>query len=355
MKRILVLMLVAVMVLSGAALCAGANDVNESVEYRDDQGILVGEPQGGIVPKLVGQTVAIDGNMEAFYQQGLKANISMLNGNLDKPVSGTVYMLYDDNYLYAFIECNDADAFNIMDLVTICDVCGKQRGVDSRCAEMAAEGYAGDKVGDRKVNLWDDDCVEFMIDWSNDGSTPSQYRISRSGVMSRDYDTAITGFSGKGQDFGSTWNAEFAIGLDSSVQGTQLGITVMIHSQNELSAEAYNETWAMMNNSSAYGTPWHPQFFDWIELGAPLTIDPNITTGTTTGTTSDDTEVVVITETETDDDGKIVVVTRTEYQTIAPTKNDDPAKTADPIVLIVLAAVVALGAAVVVKKTCFNK
>ena len=47
-----------------------------------------------------------------------------------------------------------------------------------------------------KYNIWNDDCVEFMgKDWTNNGSVPSQYRVNRSGIATRDWDTQNVGFT----------------------------------------------------------------------------------------------------------------------------------------------------------------
>ncbi len=343
MKRILVFLLAATMILGMVAICSSANDLNEPVEYRDEEGNIIGEEQGGLVPKIVDYDVKVDGQMEGFYKDGLKVNISRLDGNLEKPVSGTAYIVYDDNNLYVYVECNDAEYFNIMEYITICPDCGKQRGQDSGCEHMAEGEHDVGPDGTTAVNMWDDDCIEFMVDWANAGSanTPSQYRISRSGTMSRDWDTFNTGFSGKGYNSGATWGAEYSIPLESSAMGTQIGISIMIHSMNSL--VPYDETWAMDNNFNATGGPWDSDYFDYIILDAAFeTLNTEIESEKpTVGPGVQQTETVITTN----EAGETVVV---------PTKPTNPT-TADPIVYIVLVAIVSLGAAVVVKKTCFDK
>jgi len=357
MKKILVFLLATTMILSMVAICSSANDLNEPVEYRDTVGDIIGDAQEGKVPKIVGYDVVVDGIKEDFYNQGLKANIENLFGNLDKPVSGTAYFVYDDNNLYLFVECNDDDFFNINDYVTICPDCGKQRGKDSGCAHMA-EGEHD------PCNLWDDDCIEFMVDWSNDGSVPTQYRISRSGYMSRDYDTFNTGFSGKGYNAGATWGAEFSVPLDTSALGTELGVHIMIHSQNSI--EPYNETYAAICNYNATGSDaWGADYYDYIVLSDPLdgfTPPPTTSEGPDVDDPTDPDQPVPTTPDGKPDPDQPVPTTPdgqpdpTAPSYVRPTDNQgtNPV-TADPIVYIILVAVVSLGAAVVVKKTCFNK
>jgi len=368
MKKILVFLLATTMILSMVAICSSANDLNEPVEYRDENGDVIPftkadgttvSLQEGKVPKIVGYDVVVDGQKEDFYDDGLRVNISRLAGNLDKPVSGTAYFVYDDNNIYLFVECNDDDFFNINDYVNICPDCGKQRGKDSGCAHMA-EGEHD------PCNLWDDDCIEFMIDWSNDGSVPTQYRISRSGYMSRDYDTFNTGFSGKGYNAGATWGAEFSVPLDTSAIGTELGIHVMIHSQNSI--DPYNETYAMDNNYNVAGTPWQPDYFDYVVLSDPMpdftppTPGPSDEKPTVPG--GDPAPTVPGGQPAPTVPGGQPAPTVPGGQPAPTVPGGQPAPTtpqgtnpvtADPIVYIILVAVVSLGAAVVVKKTCFNK
>lgn len=270
MKKIIALLISLSMLLAVVPFCVYANDLNEPVEYRDYRGDIVPftradgtvvRGQNGHVPHVEGDYVPeIDGVPDACYDEGLTMNIGNLFGNRDKPVNGRAYAIYDDNNLYFLVECYDDDFFNIMDHVTICTQCGKQRGRYSGCAHMAEGEYDA-------ANMWDDDCVDLMIDWSNDGSVPSQYRVSRSGIASRDYDTWNIGFTGVGRDDGDVWYAEFAIPLNTSAVGTELGLHIMIHSQNSLNP--YSETYAAICNYNATGSDsWGSDYYDYIILSS---------------------------------------------------------------------------------------
>ena len=360
MKRVFAFLLIAAMMLSVSIVMANANEVNEMVEFRDEDGnpiaytaydintdqfVTKTDLQNGVVPKVDDGIISIDGLQETAYYQGLRANVTRVQGGAetgDAP-AGEVWLVYDDNYLYAFVKIDDKTPFHIADKVHICEVCGKQWGAASKCEHMTAP----DQYNGHDINLWDDDCIEMMVDWKDNGSVPSQYRISRDGFMSRDWDTKDTGFSGKGFDNGANgWSAEFAVALDSSKQGTRLGLTFMLHSMTELYDNGkYVESYCMMNSSACFGGPWESNYFDSIELGARIegkkepvnpTVDPSggpVPTGSTIAT---------------DNSGNPV-------PTSGPNPGDDNPRTGDPIVMIILASVAALGAAVVVKKTCFGK
>ena len=361
MKRVFAFLLIAAMMLSVSVVMANANEVNEMVEFRDEEGnpiaytaydaasgqlVTKTDLQNGVVPKVDDGIISIDGLQETAYYQGLRANVTRVQGGADTgdAPAGEVWLVYDDNYLYAFVKIDDKTPFHIADKIHICEVCGKQWGAQSKCEHMTAP----DQYNGHDINLWDDDCIEMMVDWKDNGSVPSQYRISRDGFMSRDWDTKDTGFSGKGFDNGANgWSAEFAVALDSSKQGTRLGLTFMLHSMTELYDNGkYVESYCMMNSSACFGGPWESNYFDSIELGARIEgkKDPIVNPGDpresdpgVSGNPGDPTP-----------SGSGVNPTDK-----GPIKG--PVQTGDPIVMIVLASVAALGAAVVVKKTCFGK
>ncbi len=360
MKKVLVFLLVAAMMASMAAICSNANYICEPIEFRDVAGNIIDGEQSGLVPKIT-TPLAIDGQMESVYEQGLRANISRKADGTESPVNGVAYFLYDDQYLYVYVVANDNNRFDVSSLVTICPECGKQEGHYSKC-EHRGDYY--DKIGEgdvvRDVNLWDDDCVEVLIDWANDGSVPVQYRVHASGMMSRDYDTRVTGFNGTAQDYGDYWGAEFAIALDASRAGTQLGVIAMVHSQERLEAESggYVEEYSSLNNSAAYGDAWGSQYFDYIELGTNV-IDNSqsgndvVNNGGGTGGTGGGTGGTGGTGGGTGGTGGTGGGTGGTGGTGGG--NSGGSNTADPIVWIVLAAVVSLGATLTVKKFCFNR
>lgn len=327
MKKLTVLLLVVAMLFSISAFSASANDVCEN--YGD-------------VPKLEGSTITIDGLKEDAYNQGLKITCDRHGGGDGTPIDGMAYLLYDDNNLYIYFEVRDSQKWDILNDIHICSQCGKQMITGSGCEHVT-------EANSDPYNLWNDDCIEFMVDWTNDGTPARQYRISRSGFMSRDWDTwnEYTGFSGKGYDNGDYWYAEFAIPLDNSSIGTTIGITAMLHSQD--SNDPYVEYYAMMQNSSDMGGPWDSIYFDYITLGKALEnaktdiVAPDIGNGSTgEGNTG-------LGDNNTGNGG-----TTNNGGTTGGAANG-PAQTADPIVMVVLVAVAALGAAVILKKTCFNR
>ncbi len=275
-------------------------------------------------------------------------------------VYGHAYLVFDDSNLYIYVDCFDSTVWNVLDYISICPECGKQLGASKASTEGCPHG---EKQG--KTNLWDDDCVEIAVDWTNSGNSGhvSQYRLSRSNFCSRDFDTWNLGFTAAAAELGGRWGAEFAIPLDTSKEGSEIGLNGMVHSQDSTAdspAGKFSDTIAYMNNSAEYGTFWDAPYYDYIVLGnetspgnygrssgkqdgpeppAPPTPpkDPSNPTPDPKNPTPDP-------KNPTPDPGQ----TGNAGATRLP-------QGADPIVSVVLAAAAALGAAVVVKKTCFKK
>lgn len=330
MKKLTVLMLVATLIVGMFAVSASANNICESY---------------GEIPK-VDKPITLDGLRDGVYDYGVKMEInSGFHGEPNESgVSGTMWAAYDDNNLYVFIEVRDSSVFDISKdpNVKFCPTCGKQQVVDSGCAHMTdpAEG---------KYNIWNDDCVEFMVDWTNNGSVPSQYRVNRSGIATRDWDTQNIGFTAAASaGSNGTWYGELSIPLDSSKQGTEIGLMCMINNQKSL--DPYEADYILLDNSAGYSDPWGSEFFDYIKLGASVEVPSDVPSVVTDPTNPGDDPTTPGTTgpAPTDDSGNPI-------PTNPGTNPGEPAKTADPIAMVVVAAMAALGAAVVIKKTCFSK
>ncbi|MCI8589568.1 MAG: hypothetical protein HFE77_02495 [Clostridiales bacterium] len=317
MKKVTVLMLVVAVMISVFAVSSSANRSMESY---------------GVIPKVSSLSVTIDGQKDLAYDYGICLPIAQ--GFQDRPapanLSGYLWLVYDDNNLYVFVEVNDPGVFDAASNFHICSECGKQLRVEAKCEHVTEDTQDAH-------NIWDDDCIEFMIDWTNKASLASQYRVNRLGWATRDWDTWNTGFTASASaGSNGTWYGEFSIPLDNSKLGTQIGISCMLHSQESL--DPFEENIAMLNNSYGYQDVWRSEYYDYIELGpeADTSVEPPSTVRPTGGP--------VVNPGNPGDPGN-------------PGNPGDPSnpKTADPIVMIVIAAFAALGAAVVIKKTCFNK
>lgn len=326
MKKVTVLMLVITVIMSVFAVSASAN--------------ASGGTSYGKVPKT-STPISVDGQKDAMYDYGL--SLPLTQGWRDVPapsdLSGQMWMVYDSDNLYVFLQVNDPSVFDSNAHFHMCPDCGKQLILGSGCTHVSENN------SDVK-NLWNDDCIELFVDWTNNGGTPSQFRVNRYGMATRDWDTRGIGFNAAASGSNSsTWYAEFAIPLDNSKAGTQLGLTCMLHNET-IEGDSWSESITMLNNSLGYvecGTPGS-QYFDFIELGEEI-----------------DTSVPA--PTQTDKDGNTITVP-TDPSSGKPIDPSNPGAgnqsgknpgTADPIVMIVIAAFAALGAAVVIKKTCFNK
>lgn len=319
MKKVTVLMLVVAVMISVFAVSSSANRLNASY---------------GEIPKVTNYPITMDGQKDPAYDFGLCLPIAQPFINLEMPADlrGQCWLVYDDQNLYAFIEVIDPGIFDSASYFHFCDQCGKQMAEGSGCEHLPETPDAH--------NVWDDDCIEFFVDWTNKPSNSSQYRVNRLGWATRDWDTRNTGFTAKASaGSNGTWYAEYAIPLDNSKVGTELGINCMIHSQVSLEkvkgdGTPFKEEIAVMNNSLGTQGAWESQYYDYIVLGeeVPAGAEPSNTTPTLPGPSGPN-------------------------PTVDPSNPRDPGapKTADPIVMIVIAAFAALGAAVVIKKTCFNK
>lgn len=327
MKKLTVWMLVATLLVGMLAISVSANNICESY---------------GEIPK-VDKPITLDGLRDGVYDYGVSMEInSGFRGEANESgVSGTLWAAYDDNNLYLFFEVKDSSVFDISKdpNVRFCSTCGKQEVVGSGCEHMtdpASEIY----------NIWNDDCVEFMIDWTNNGSVPSQYRVNRSGLATRDWDTQNIGFSAAASaGSNGTWYGELSIPLDSSRQGTEIGIMCMINNQKSL--DPYEADYIMLSNSANYGDPWGSEFFDYITLGALVEVPDDATNVVTNPTGSNNNNDPINGSVSTDASGNPL-----------PTDSTNPGQavqTADPIAMVVVAAVAALGAAIVIRKTCFSK
>ena len=315
MKKVTVLMLVVAVMISVFAVSSSANRSLESY---------------GKIPKVTNYPITLDGQKDPAYDFGLCLPISQTFRELELPadLKGQCWVVYDDTNLYVYVEVVDPTIWDSASHFHICDQCGKQLKTGSGC-EHATEANSD------KANVWDDDCIEFFIDWTNKGSKSSQYRVNRIGIATRDWDTWNVGFQAKASaGSNGTWYGEYAIPLDSSKAGTQIGINCMIHSQTSL--EPFKEEIVVMNNSCGFQDAWAAEYYDYIELGdeIPAGETPSNTTPTMVPGPGPSDQA-------TDPSGNPI---------IGPSP-----KTADPIVMIVIAAFAALGAAVVIKKTCFNK
>ena len=314
MKKVTVLMLVVAVMISVFAVSSSANRSLESY---------------GTIPKVTHYPITVDGQKDEAYDFGVCLPITQTFQELPLPadLKGQCWIVYDDNNLYVFVEVVDPGIFDSAANFHFCSQCGKQLRTDSKCEHVTAETQDSH-------NVWDDDCIEFFVDWTNKSSTASQYRVNRLGWATRDWDTWNTGFTAKASaGSNGTWYAEYAIPLDNSSKGTQIGINCMIHSQVTL--DPFKEEIVVMNNSYGYQDAWKSEYYDYIELGdeipegeTPSNTHPTMTPGPNpTG-------------------GPIIDPSN---------PGGSNPKTADPIVMIVIAAFAALGAAVVIKKTCFNK
>lgn len=337
MKKLTVLMLVATLIVGMFAVSASANNICESY---------------GEIPK-VDKPITLDGLRDGVYDYGVKMEInSGFHGEPNESgVSGTMWAAYDDNNLYVFIEVRDSSVFDISKdpNVKFCPTCGKQQVVDSGCAHMTDPAEA-------KYNIWNDDCVEFMVDWTNNGSVPSQYRVNRSGIATRDWDTQNIGFTAAASaGSNGTWYGELSIPLDSSKQGTEIGLMCMINNQKNI--DPYEADYILLDNSAGYSDPWGSEFFDYITLGAPVEVPDDATGVVDGGNNGGNNGGGTTTPTgpaPTDDQGNTLPTTGTDA-TGSNNNPNKPAQTADPIAMVVVAAMAALGAAVVIKKTCFSK
>ncbi|MCI8331526.1 MAG: hypothetical protein HFE78_01690 [Clostridiales bacterium] len=315
MKKVTVLMLVVAVMVSVFAVSSSANRSLESY---------------GEVPKISNYPVTVDGQKDPAYDYGLCLPITQTFQELPLPadLKGQCWLVYDDNNLYVFVEVIDPGVWDSASHFHICSQCGKQLITGSKCEHVTAD------TSDAH-NIWDDDCIEFFVDWTNKSSTSSQYRVNRLGWATRDWDTWNTGFTAKASaGSNGTWYAEYAIPLDNSSKGTQIGINCMIHSQ--LSLDPFKEEIVVMNNSYGYQDAWKSEYYDYIELGEEVPIDAPKPSNTAPTWGPGPNPSGPVDETD-------------------PSGNPINPKTADPIVMIVIAAFAALGAAVVIKKTCFNK
>ena len=351
MKRVFAMIIALVMI---AVLSVSVSAGIEPYGKTNDDGTREAVP----VPKVT-TAPAVDGAFDAVYnERSLVIPITRDGaGEGDRSeigdVYGYAYMVFDDSNLYVYVDCIDANTWPILDYCAICPECGKQLGCP---ATGSSEGCTHSSEA-QPSNVWDDDCVELLIDWTNsgDGAQTSQYRVSRANFCSRDYDTWNLGFSGSAKEYGGRWGAEFAIPLDTSREGTEIGINVMIHSQEGIAASPlgqYVETIAYAENSAEYGTAWEAAYFDYIVLG-----NVNSTGNYGTGTDAGDGGIKI--------DPPVVPGPGDPTPTPGPNPIPGPGPnptpgpglpgTADPIVSVTLVAAAALGAAIVVKKTCFKK
>ncbi len=266
------------------ALSSNANDLNEPVEYRDEEGLIIGEEQRGKVPyagkytdyvlngcqllpsNFVECEVEADGEKEEIYDDALKGKISLLSGDTAEQYKlwGDVWFLHNESYLYVYVEAHDDEVFDIFEYITICPDCGKQRGRNTGCEHISEPDYDA-RVGEETVDIHMDDCIELYIDWKNDGSEPTEYRISRSGVASRGYDTWDLGFEAGSKSGENVWYAEFAIPMPDDVSDGA-GVNVVIHSQNSLNP--FSETSAFLNNYNCVAKATASEFYDFIEFGS---------------------------------------------------------------------------------------
>ena len=325
-----ILVLLAFLLIGAYSISVGANDICESY---------------GEIPK-VDVEIKIDGQMDPAYQYGINVQLTRDfedgHDRSGEDVHGQMWMIYDDTNLYVFMEAVDSEYWDITNLITICDKCGKQEGEGTGCE------HNQDPV---KCNIWDDDCFEFFVDWTNNASYPSQFRVSRSDFGSRDWDTWVTGFACKANNQNGKWYAELSIPLDNSKEGTELGIHGMLVSQNTL--DPYSQTISVSQCSAGFGGGWSPEFFDYIVLGKPIAITTTDPVQPTSPAGSTDNNPVV----PTDSNGQAVQPDPSQNQAGAgqTTVNPSgPAQTADPIVVTVVAALLSISAAVEIKKTCFK-
>jgi len=334
-KLITILVMVAIF----ATLCVviNANELCESL---------------GNVPKVPTSTISVDGKMEAAYKDGLVVDVNRgRDGDYRTDVYGIAYFLYDDNYIYLFCECHDDTPWNILDHVNICEICGRQKGQGTSWG--TCDHYDSSEKGE--ANFWDDDCIEFMIDWANQGGTPSQYRISRSGICSRDFDTNYVDKNALGYLGAATtdnaagiWYGELAIPLDTSAKGTELGVTVFM--ANMITLTPYNQEELYLKNSLEMGGAWEASYYDYIVLGDELsTVDTTVEVG------GEPVDQTLDGQTSGGNTGATGDGSAAGGNAGGTTGGTTRPQTSDPVVSIVLVAIAVLGAAVVVKKICFNK
>ncbi len=367
MKRFFAMMIALIMI---AALSVTVNAGLEPFGNTLPDGSREAVP----VPKVT-TAPSIDGIFDDVYnERSLVISVTRDSNEGDREQMGDVYgyayIVFDDSNLYIYVDCFDSTVWNVLDYVSICTECGKQLGATQASTEGCPHG---EKQG--VTNLWDDDCVEIAVDWTNSGNSGhvSQYRISRSNFCSRDFDTWNLGFTAAAAEFGGRWGAEFAIPLDTSKEGSEIGLNGMVHSQNSTGdspAGRYSDTIAYFNNTAEYGTFWDAPYFDYIVLGnetspgnfgtgsgieenpdvnppkppappTPRPGDPTPRPGDPTPQPGDPTP-------QPGDPTPGIGNTGNAGATRLP-------QGADPMVSVVLAAVAAFGAALVVRKTCFKK
>ena len=172
-KKLMSLLLTAALVLSLATpLFAGV----EGADY-------------GVVPYSA-SPIIVDGVMDSAYSNGLHLNAFSVVRGIDTGLSNNIWMVYQDNYLYVFMQVADPD-------VVVPDA-------------------------ERSKNPWDYDNVELFIDYS--GNSYSDVYAGGTGVDTLDqcvqYRLDVSGYPsvyGKTREYGS-WNA---YGANASAPGAE--------------------------------------------------------------------------------------------------------------------------------------
>ena len=210
-------------------------------------------PDFGAVPRT-GIGIVIDGDKDAVYEQGLQLNIDKkLNADQsDQGGGGTAWLLWDDTALYVFVEVNMLENYD-----------------------------SGDNANKGIEVPWELDNVELLIDFTNDGERPIQYRVNSDGFLNVTMpdEPWLNGEEGlpfvehAGKKSGTSYTVEYKVIFASSIREANNLSNVVI--------EAGKAIGVQMMVTDVYGGgdqtnymliegvgPWATGDFGWVTLSA---------------------------------------------------------------------------------------
>lgn len=258
MKKVFSCLLVVLMLASMLVMSVGAM-WDEAGTYQDF----------GAIGNVERKSIRLDGVKEDVYDAATPITIATPSkAEQSTDTYGVAYIVYDSEYIWVYVEVND------LTLNTI------------------ASGPL--------LSGWQQDCVEVLIDWENQGKveknvTPYQSRLTHEGYISGRvgqggtslYGTAeqgskdpvyfLDGFAKHRAD-GTGYDCEFRIAppTDKFTIGDRIGLGIVI---NDFDAEGGNRVILNANvMDPTAGTNWNPQAMGSIvfDNSAPYTADTTI-------------------------------------------------------------------------------
>jgi 3-oxoacyl-[acyl-carrier protein] reductase len=295
MKKILSIVFAVCIIASMAALPVFASPAGASL---------------GAIPKTADK-IAVDAVKEAVYDKGLKLTIdtrgpdSAHAAELDTDTTGTAYIVYSDGFLHVYGEVSDAYVVEADELKQISEP-------------------------------WSTDSFEVFVDYGNLAATALQYRIDANGYPSFQFpDENSYGADVSVNDGKFEWAAKLVSGgyevefkIPATLKaGDEIGFLLQI---NDMLDEFTRS--CVYVKSSLEPDSWTSELYDYVTLSADT-----VTGEAAPAPVVEEAPAVV------EEAAEVAPAEEAPVVTAAP-------ETADASVIIVIAAIAALGCAVVAKK-----